>query len=183
MKKWFKNKLFCILAWFITHAVAASAQTLINVNANTKCPGSASTNPIVSLGVTGQVAGLPVVLFTCVQLDPLGFGLDKTTTPWTIRAISNSPASSSIHVEIPTGSINGSNPNFSLSATPAPGLPVLVYKNGLLLTACPIPIVSSCDGDYQLSGVTLLFLTSAQTTFGVATVPNISDKLQVVYWH
>lgn len=189
MKSWLKKKLFRILAYFVVNgllAAALSGQTMVNASGSTKCPGltgASAASAIVSVGVTGTVAGLPVVVFTCAQLDPAGFALDKTTTPWTIRAITNSPASSSLHVEVPSGVLNGTNANFTLSATPAAGLPVLIYRNGLLLMACPMPLSASCNGDYQVAGTTLLFLTAAQTTAGVSAIPNGGDLIQAVYWH
>jgi hypothetical protein len=67
--------------------------------------------------------------------------------------------------EAPAGSIDGSNPTFTLSQTPSAGT-LMVFKNGLLQNISP-------SGDLTVNGSIL--------TFGLAAVPTPGDSLQAVY--
>ncbi len=160
---------------FLLAAIAAAAvawsQTAINAP-SVKCPGLAA-------GQLGVLISAPPPLFmACVQLDLARFTLDKSTTPPTLRM--NQSAAAAVMVrEVPAGVVDGVNANFTLSAVPVAGLPVLVFRNGLLLTPC---ISTGCNGDYQQGATALLFLAAAQTAGGVSAVPLSGDLLQVVYW-
>lgn len=158
-----------------------SAQTMISVSA-LKCAsqGTASSVLLVPVGIAGSVAGIPIVTFQCVQLDPAFGTFDKTTTPWTWHPPTASTPLVKQYQEVPAGALNGTNVLYTLSATPASGYPALVYKNGLLQTACS---VAGCNGDYLISGTSITFLTASQTSAGASTVPSAGDLLQVVYWH
>ncbi|MBV9303869.1 MAG: hypothetical protein JOY62_12930 [Acidobacteriaceae bacterium] len=68
--------------------------------------------------------------------------------------------------ETPGGAINGTNPTFTLSATPNPVLDLKLYKNGLLLQQ---------NGDYTLSGSTITFTQMA--------MPQTGDSLVAYYRH
>jgi len=57
--------------------------------------------------------------------------------------------------ETPSGSINGSNQTFTLSATPSPASSLKLYVNGQLM--------ASGGEDYTLSGNTITFNTAPPT--------------------
>lgn len=67
-----------------------------------------------------------------------------------------------VNAEVPSGTINGVNPAFSLSQAPSPGLSLKLFLNGLCLTA---------GIDYTLSVSNLTMLT----------VPQIGDALIAFY--
>jgi hypothetical protein len=165
---------------FLCHDV--KAQTAVNVN-SVRCPGTNSTGIIIPVGTSASLGGTPIVVFSCMQLDSASFSFDATTTPPTVRLKPSAPTTITIlpHVEVPTGAINGTNASFTLSTTPASSYPVLVYRNGLLLTQCATTTL--CNGDYQLSATMILFLNASQTASGVNPVPNAGDLVQVLYWH
>ena len=161
---------------------AALAQTAIQVT-SLKCPSTGSPAVIIPIGTGVVVGGVPLITFVCAGLDSASFSLDKTTTPWTIRV--TPPSTSQVTPprevrETPAGAINGSNHNFTLSASPASETvagvelnPTKIYLNGLLLTACP----SSSQGancDYQITGASIQFM-AGQT-------PLAGDLLSAVYW-
>jgi hypothetical protein len=68
--------------------------------------------------------------------------------------------------ELPSGTVNGTNPTFTLSATPKPASSLLLHVNGILQR-------SGVGNDYTLSGVTVSFLTGS--------VPAAGDSLEAVY--
>lgn len=156
------------------------AQTAINIS-QVRCPSTGTTNLIIPAGIAGLIGGIPIVTFACVQLDPAVFFLDRTTTPPTMRSISSGLK---MFQEIPAGAVDGINANFTLASKPGTA-PILVYRNGMLLTACPTSSgsVTACNGDYQISGTAILFLAAQQTASGVGTIPSAGDLLQVIYWH
>jgi hypothetical protein len=176
------KRLFSLLflsVSFLSHD--AKAQTAIAVN-SIRCPGTNSTGIIIPVGINASLGGSPIVIFSCMQLDNAAFKLDTTTTPPTIRMVMPTTTTTVFpHIEVPTGAINGTNSSFTLSATPATGYPVLVYRNGLLLTICTT--TTACNGDYQFGGTTLLFLNASQTASGANPTPNAGDLVQVMYWH
>jgi hypothetical protein len=67
--------------------------------------------------------------------------------------------------EVPSGTVNGTNATFTLSAAPNPMLCLKLFKNGMLLAQ---------NGDYTLSGTTVTF-TSAQVT------PQAGDSIIAYY--
>lgn len=174
--RWFSR----IFAWFFVHGmlvVAVFGQTSVQVN-SLRCPGTGTTAIILPVGSAGSISGMPIITFACLQL-PVGWSIDTTTSPPTLRA----PASIGVqpHSEVPSGSINGTNGNFNLSAPPASGYPLMLYRNGLLLSACST--TTACNGDYQISGAAILFLSATQTASGVSAIPQSGDLLQAINWH
>ena len=148
--------------------VTLQAQTKVDTTA-LACKGTQYTGltlvPIATL--TATLAGIPVMIYTCVQIDPAGFTLDTTTTPPTLRAkAATLPADTK---EIPTGLVNGTNNTFTLAFTPNASYPVDVFNNGLMLTV---------SQDYTISGNTITFLSGT-----ISAVPQAGDLLQVKYWH
>ena len=159
---------------------AALAQTAVQVG-SLKCPSTGSPAVIVPIGTGVVVGGVPLITFVCAGLDSASFSLDKTTTPWTVRV--TPPSTSQVTPrevrETPAGAINGSNQNFNLSASPASTTaagvesnPTKLYRNGLLLTPCPVGASGNCD--YQIAGSSILFLNGQQ--------PLAGDLLTAVYW-
>jgi uncharacterized protein YoxC len=69
--------------------------------------------------------------------------------------------------EVPSGTVNGTNLTFTLTATPDPVLSLKLFKNGMLLKQ---------NADYTISGATLTF-TSAQVT------PQAGDSILAYYRH
>jgi uncharacterized protein YoxC len=67
--------------------------------------------------------------------------------------------------EVPSGTVNGTNTTFTLSAPPNPMLGLKLFKNGMLLAQ---------NGDYTLSGTTVTF-TSTQVT------PQAGDSIIAYY--
>ena len=156
---------------------AALAQTAVQVG-SLKCPSTGTPAVIVPIGTGVVVGGVPLITFVCAALDSAAFVLDKTTTPWTVRATSAAAGPREVR-ETPAGSVNGSNQNFNLSASPASTTaagvesnPTKLYRNGLLLTPCPVGASGNCD--YQIAGSSILFLNGQQ--------PLAGDLLTAVYW-
>jgi hypothetical protein len=160
MKKW----IFALTLGVIT----LQAQTKLDTTA-LACKGTQYTGltlvPVATL--TATLAGIPVMIYTCVQLDTAGFTLDTTTTPPTLRAKAVTLPTDT--KETPTGSVNGTNNTFTLAFTPNTAFPVDVFNNGLLLTV---------NQDYTISGNTVTFLAGT-----ISAVPQTGDLLQVKYWH
>ncbi|MGI8962532.1 MAG: hypothetical protein ACR2IV_22805 [Bryobacteraceae bacterium] len=69
--------------------------------------------------------------------------------------------------EVPSGTVNGTNSTFTLSAAPNPVLSLKLFKNGMLLAQ---------NADYTLSGTTLTF-SSVQAT------PQGGDSMVAFYRH
>jgi uncharacterized protein YoxC len=69
--------------------------------------------------------------------------------------------------EVPSGTINGTNPTFTIAAAPNPVFSLRLFKNGMLLAQ---------NADYTVSGTTLTF-TSAQVT------PQVGDSIIAYYRH
>jgi hypothetical protein len=69
-----------------------------------------------------------------------------------------------VDAEIPTGTINGANTIFTLSAAPAPAASLMVFRNGILQKA---------GVDYNLAGNTI--------TFTPVSIPLTGDSLQASY--
>lgn len=163
----------------MTKYILALLLGVLSLQAQTKlgtstfvCKGSQFTGmTLVPLAtVAGTIGGVPVIAYTCVQLDTAGFTLDTTTTPPTLRVKATATTTLPTDIkEIPGGVINGTNTTFTLVFTPNPSYPVDVFNNGLLLTALQ---------DYTISGNTITFLNGA-----INTIPQTGDILQVKYWH
>jgi hypothetical protein len=66
--------------------------------------------------------------------------------------------------EIPSGTINGSNATFTLTATPTPSVSLTLYRNGVLLKQ---------GADYTLTGSII--------TFGGGEIPQTGDLLLASY--
>lgn len=92
-----------------------------------------------------------------------GGTLDTTAITYTKEGTGALTAANFVDKEIPTGSINGSNTSFTLTAAPVSGSEH-VYLNGLLQE-------SGASNDYTVSGATLTFLTA----------PSTGEKLRVSY--
>jgi hypothetical protein len=67
--------------------------------------------------------------------------------------------------EVPSGTVNGSNPTFTLANTPTAGSEH-VFTNGILQDA-------GAGADYTISGATMTFLTGS--------IPLAGDKIRVSY--
>jgi hypothetical protein len=158
-------------------ASSALAQTAVQIG-SLKCPSTGTAAVIIPVGSGIVVGGVPLITFVCAALDSASFTLDKTTTPWTVRASSAAAGPREVR-ETPAGAINGVNQNFTLSASPASTTagsvelnPTKLYLNGLLLTPCPVAAGANCD--YQIAGTAILF-TNGQK-------PLAGDLLTAVYW-
>ena len=69
--------------------------------------------------------------------------------------------------EVPSGTVDGTNLTFTVSAAPDPVLSLKLFKNGMLLRQ---------NGDYTLSGTTVTF-ASTQIT------PQVGDLIVAYYRH
>ncbi|MGI9071144.1 MAG: hypothetical protein ACR2JB_07455 [Bryobacteraceae bacterium] len=69
--------------------------------------------------------------------------------------------------EVPSGTVNGTNPTFTIAAAPNPVFSLRLFKNGMLLAQ---------NADYTITGTALTF-TSAQVT------PQVGDSIIVYYRH
>lgn len=79
----------------------------------------------------------------------------------------NVGAGTYVNGEVPSGTINGSNPTFTLANTPTPNTESL-YKNGARLQR-------GNSNDYTISGATI--------TINAGVIPSGSDELLCDYWH
>jgi hypothetical protein len=156
-------------------AVLAAGQTTVSVS-QLKCSGTSSA--AIPVGTGFVIGGVPLILFSCVNLDLTSFTIDKTVTPWTLRATASNPPHQVR--EVPAGAVNGTNQNFTLSSAPSSNIigtvenyPVMIYRNGLLLTACPIGATTG-NCDYQISSTSILFMNGQ--------VPQTGDLLSAVYF-
>lgn len=106
--------------------------------------------------VTCGFAPLPgpggqILLFApgvCIQADPTGFVLDKTSIPWILRVagpvfVDNVPL---------TGTIDGTNVVFTLPSVPNPPASLMLHRNGIMLTA---------GTDFTLAAAVVTFLEAA----------------------
>lgn len=71
-----------------------------------------------------------------------------------------------VNRETPSGTVNGTNTDFTLASTPNSGTE-MVFVNGILQDA-------GAGNDYTISGATLTFLSGA--------IPSGTDKIRVSYW-
>lgn len=118
---------------------------------------------------TGQVligtSGGAYALATLTQ----GTGITITSGSGSITiAISGTVLTSTNYVvrETPSGTVNGTNPTFTLANTPVAGTEQ-IYVNGILMD-------SGSGNDYTISGATITFLTGA--------IPLTNDKIRVTYF-
>ncbi len=136
-------------------------------------------------GLTAGSAATAIVLITQIRGDAASAsGSVAVTTPNTSKAawaklgtnlsiqngVLNDTAGSTttptIAAEVPSGTMDGVNTTFVLSAAPIPNSQ-LIFRNGL----CLFP----ASGDYTLAGNTI--------TFTAAAVPQPGDNLVAVYEH
>jgi hypothetical protein len=89
---------------------------------------------------------------------------DLTVTPPVIRAVLP-PLPAAAQEQVDQWVVSAGQASFTLSAAPATGTPVKVYKNGLLQWR---------SADYSLAGQTVTFLPAQGTAAG--------DYIQVLYW-
>jgi hypothetical protein len=129
------------------------------------------TLPIRISDVTGLSAALSDInnslaslTTTTTNLNTNLTSLTATVTTLSARVANLVPVPIFVDFEIPTGTIDGSNPVFVLSAAPLPASSLVLIKNGLKL---------SPGGDYSLSGTTILFAAAA--------VPQPGDLLIASY--
>jgi len=73
------------------------------------------------------------------------------------------PAVAGLTSQTPTGTVNGTNPTFTLSATP---VILMLFTNGILQNA-------GAGNDYTISGATITYLTGA--------IPQTGDVLRAVF--
>ncbi len=143
-----------------------------------------ATLPIAMSQVTGLTAGLNTINTAATTLSNSLNTLTTTvagntstlsTLSATVTSLSNTVAalpsgsSGSISVafvdgEVPSGTLNGTNTNFTLSAAPVPAASLELYRNG---------IVQASGTDYSLSSNTITFLA--------AGVPRAGDVLEAYY--
>ncbi len=83
------------------------------------------------------------------------------------RVPGTAPLASFTDSEIPSGTIDGNNVNFTLVNSPSPSLSLKLYKNGVLMNQ---------GGDYALSGSSITFTNTAVT-------PQPGDSLVSSYRH
>jgi hypothetical protein len=70
--------------------------------------------------------------FACVQFDPIGFKIDPSTKPPTLRVIGGSSTPLNFSPpETPGGTIDGVNLIFTISAAPNPSTSLSLYVNGI----------------------------------------------------
>jgi hypothetical protein len=115
-----------------------------------------STDRILKSGATGALEAVQGNLSDCIRVD-------GTTGPCGSET-SGSSGPGFVDMEVPTGSVNGSNTVFTLSQAPSPTESLQLYRNGVLLKA---------GIDYTLSGTTV--------TFGSLSVPQTNDLLLASY--
>jgi uncharacterized coiled-coil protein SlyX len=101
---------------------------------------------------------------TLTNLNTTVTNLNATVTNLSATVQSLVPVPTFVDFEKLTGSVNGSNSVFGVSATPSPPSSLVVFKNGMRL---------SSPGDYSLSGSTVLFSAGA--------VPQAGDVLTASY--
>ena len=87
-------------------------------------------------------------------------------TQW--LSLANPIGGPTFHTETPSGTIDGSNPTFTLAHAPSPGASLVLVRNGVIQLQA-----SSDPGDYTLSSSTIIFRTGHQ--------PDTSDWLAVWY--
>jgi hypothetical protein len=137
-----------------------TAVTLPQIAAPT---GAAPTSFMMAITLNGKVTA------AFVTMDPAGFVLDTTTTPFTLRAVAPAapaPLPLFIYAETPASAINGTNAAFTLAFAPNPPASLQLFRNGLLLAA---------GGDYTLTGTAI--------TFAAGAVPQSGDALHASYVH
>ena len=174
--KLFLLSLLSVAVMLAQTAVVGSTQVAY------RCPSAIVGQVLVPIALPiPATPSISTIFFTCAVLDPKAFTIDQTTTPWTVRAVPPVTVSPAPALEVPAGTMNGVNQNFTLSKTPAVGAPMLVMRNGLVLTGCAT--TTGCNGDYQTSGTTLLFLSASQTASGNSAIPEVGDLVQVLYFH
>lgn len=115
-----------------------------------------------------------LMLFVNGVLLTQGAGADYTLSGTTItltiapRVNSNlaatytfAAATSTAYMEVPSGTINGSNVTFTLASAPAPSSSLMLFVNGVLQT-------QGVGADYTLSGTTITFAIPPRTNSNLA---------------
>ncbi len=126
----------------------------INVT-RTNCPTQLLSNQIIVVQSIVTYQGTVTMVLACYQLDT-NFTIDNGTSPPTLKVSGSGGGGSSplfVDNEVPSGSVNGSNNNFTVAHTPITGS-VKVYRNGLRMK----PTV-----DYTITGATISFLETPLT--------------------
>ncbi len=129
------------------------------------------TLPIRISDVTGLSEALSQINTSIASLTTTTSNLNTTLTNLsaTVNTLSSAvsnlvPVPTFVDFEMPAGSINGTNPVFTLNAAPSPPSSLVLSKNGMKL----VP-----GGDYSLSGTSILFSAGA--------VPQTGDQLVASY--
>ena len=129
------------------------------------------TLPIKISDVTGLSAALSQINSSLASLTTTVTTLNATVTNLTATVNTLSSKVSSlvpvpifVDFEMPAGSIDGTNPVFTLNAAPSPPSSLVLNKNGLKLAS---------GGDYSVSGNSILFAAGA--------VPQPGDQLIASY--
>lgn len=134
-----------IALFFSSQTKMVQAQAIVT---RTNCPRFTTPGTIVAVQQVQTQANYPIIVLACYTLDPVSFVLDDTTSPPTIRGtgqggtiIYTGTGGSGFDIlnEIPTGSVNGINTNFTLSQVPkslalGAANAYNVYVNGLKYT-------------------------------------------------
>lgn len=161
-------------SWVETWQVGPSAAALTLSQVRTTTPPATSGGSTNTLGI-GQVTGLSAYLnaisssLNTMTTTVGGFsstvgGLSNTVSNLqsTVTALSASVGSGAgsatfIDGEIPAGTIDGTNAQFTVASIPSPASSVLLSRNGILLVA---------GQDFSLSGSTITFLSNAKPLVG-----------------
>jgi uncharacterized protein YoxC len=164
------------------NSLGAGGSSAMFVDSETPAGTMNGTNGVFSLAQTpSPSASLSLYRNGLLQLNGVNFTLAGTAVTFTA---SNIPVSGDLleayyrvsgtsgaiaiftDGEIPGGSINGTNPVFTLAVAPNPVTSLRLYKNGVLLA----PV-----NDFTLTGATITFVTAA--------IPQAGDTLQASYRH
>ena len=109
-----------------------------------------STSRAAIINPSGQIDAAAGRLGDCVRVDgtsgPCGGSGDNTTTPMIF-----------VDSETPAGAVNGSNTTFTLANSPSPSTSLVLYRNGLFMTA---------GVDYSVNGATIAFVPGATPQSG-----------------
>jgi outer membrane murein-binding lipoprotein Lpp len=165
------------------NAFSAGGSNAMFIDSETPSGTVNGTNSVFALAQTPSSSSLSLYRNGLLQQNGLNFTLAGTAVTFMAGSLPQtndrleayyrvSGASSTIAVitdgEIPGGSINGTNPVFTLATAPSPANSLRLYKNGLLLAP-------GLGNDFTLSGLTISFLPGA--------IPQSGDTLQASYRH
>ena len=115
----------------------------------TRGPGY-STSRAAIINPSGQIDAAAGRLGDCVRVDgtsgPCGGSGDNSTTPIIF-----------VDSETPAGAVDGSNTTFTLANSPSPSTSLVLYRNGLFMTA---------GVDYSVNGAAIAFVPGATPQSG-----------------